>query len=164
DRIAAASRALEENDLVSARLKLDECRWDLRQIEHDFLNKQLIQKGPRLFTTGSFTSALALSRDSKRLFSGTANNTITIWDLDASQELGSWRGHVKTVRCLAMSPDGKRLYSGGDDSTIKAWNLETGEEILTLRGHTETVSSLAVSADGKLLYSGSHDETIKIWS
>ena len=107
--------------------------------------------------------SLALSADGKRLFSGSGDNTIKVWDLEAGKETLTLRGHDSAVTSLALAADGKRLFSGSEDSTIKVWNLETGKEIRTLRGHTRAVRSLVLSGDGKRLFSGSGDNTIKVW-
>jgi WD40 repeat protein len=111
---------------------------------------------------GGAVSSLALSSDGKRLFSGDADKTIKVWDLEAGEEILTLRGHTNAVTRLALSADGKRLCSGSFDKTIKVWDLEAGKDTLTLRWHTYT-SSLALSADGKRLFSGSDGNTIKVW-
>src|SRR5262249_17519155 len=111
-------------------------------------------------------TSLALSGDGERLFSGSEDTTIKVWDLVSGDTL-TLRGHTDGVTSLGLSGDGKRLFSGsgglGSTNEIKVWNLQSSKETLTLRGHSERVSSLALSANGKRLYSGSYDGTIKVW-
>jgi WD40 repeat protein len=65
-----------------------------------------------------------LSADGKRLFSGSWDKTIKVWDLEAGKETLTLRGHTAGINSLALSGDGKRLFSGSGDTTIKVWDLE----------------------------------------
>jgi WD40 repeat protein len=67
---------------------------------------------------------LALSADGKRLYSGSWDRTIKVWDLEAGKEALTLRGHTGEVS-LTLSADGKRLCSG--DGIIKVWDLEAGK-------------------------------------
>jgi WD40 repeat protein len=168
DPIVAADQALLLNDFITARLRLDDCRWDLRHVEHAYLSKQLARKEPRLLPGHtSWVTCLALSPDGMRLYSGSEDKTIKVWDQETGKETLTLRGHTFGVTSLALSPDGKRLFSGSYDKTIKVWDLESGKEALTLNGHTSWVSRLALSADGKRLYSGGVEQEgpgeIKVW-
>jgi hypothetical protein len=63
-------------------------------------------------------SSLALSVDGKRLFSGSEDRTIKVWDLEAGKEILTLRGHTGEVLSLPLSGYGKRLVSGSQDKTI----------------------------------------------
>ena len=145
------------------RAALDDCRRDLRGPEYGFLASYCRRRLRLVGAHEDAVTSLALSADGKRLFSGSHDKTIKVWDLEAGKETLTLRGHTDAVSSLALSADGKRLFSGSCDQTIKVWDLEAGKETLTLRGHTGGVSSLALSADGKRLFSGSCDQTIKVW-
>ena len=67
---------------------------------------------------------LVLSTDGKRLYSGSQDSTIKVWDLGAGKETLTLSGHTAQVSSLVLSADGKRLYSGSDDRSIKVWDLE----------------------------------------
>ena len=72
--------------------------------------------------------------DGKRLFSGSEDNTIKVWDLESGQrDFHSARAYC-TASPAWLERDGKRLFSGSKDNTIKVWDLESGKEILTLAG------------------------------
>ncbi len=94
-----------------------------------------------------------------KLFSGSADHTIKVWDLEAGQCTATLTGHLKEVTSLAVF-DGK-LFSGSADHTIKVWDLEVGQCTATLTGHLKGVNSLVVF-DGEL-FSSSGDNTIKVW-
>jgi WD40 repeat protein len=94
-----------------------------------------------------------------KLISGSADNTIKIWNLETGACTQTLQGHQGGVRSLALAQG--KLISGSFDNTIKIWNLETGACTHTLQGHQSWVNCLAF-AQGKLI-SGSFDNTIKIW-
>ena len=110
-----------------------------------------------------FVYCLAFTPNGQTLVSGSADNTVRLWNHNSQEEAFTLTGHGDSVLSLAVSPDGKILASGSADSTIKLWQLEHGREWGTLTGHGDSVLSLAVSPDGKILASGSADSTIKLW-
>jgi serine/threonine protein kinase len=109
-------------------------------------------------------NSIAISRDGQTLVSGSADNTIKIWDLKTGELKHSLTGHTSYIGSLAISPDGQSLASGSADNTIKIWNLKIGKLENTLAGHSNIVNSIAISPDGQTLVSGSWDDTIKIWN
>src|SRR5262249_57324266 len=113
--------------------------------------------------SGAGTS-VAFSPDGQRLVSGSADQTLKVWDAAKGQELLSLQGHTREVRSVAFSPDGQRILSGSGGNgaqgkplpgEVKVWDAETGQEVLSLKGHTGAVNSVAFSPDGKRLVSGS---------
>jgi len=112
----------------------------------------------------SVVNSVNFSPDGKTLVSGSADNTIKLWDVETGQEIRTLKGHYSVVNSVNFSPDGKTLVSGSDDNTIKLWNVETGQEIRTLKGHDSPVRSVNFSPDGKTLVSRSDDNTIKLWN
>jgi len=67
-------------------------------------------------------SALAI-QDSK-LYSGSADNTIKVWSLEAGdfgREIPTLSGHTNAVAALAIHDS--KLYSGSYDQSIKVWSV-----------------------------------------
>ena len=65
-----------------------------------------------------YVNALAMSQG--KLYSGSDDNTIRIWDAESGNHLRTLQGHTDWVRSLAMSQG--KLYSGSDDKTIRVWS------------------------------------------
>ena len=107
---------------------------------------------------------LVLSESTKRLYSGSGDDTIMVWDTTTNTKVATLQGHSDTVRCLVLSESTKRLYSGSDDKTIMVWDTTTNAKVATLQGHSNWVNCLVLSESTKRLYSGSSDKTIMVWN
>jgi tRNA A-37 threonylcarbamoyl transferase component Bud32 len=169
-KISLAQREWEANNAGVARALLDECRWDFRGWEHDYLYT-LFNSNQRTLRGHTFADiSVAFSPDGQRLVSASGDpknlrepGEVKVWDARTGQETLALRGHTNWVTSVAFSPNGKRLVSGSMDNTVKVWDARTGQETLTLRGHTNRVHSVAFSPDGQRLASGSQDQTVKVW-
>ncbi|GAB1543678.1 NB-ARC domain-containing protein [Scytonema sp. NUACC21] len=97
------------------------------------------------------------------LASGSADQTVRLWDVETGQCLKILQGHNNHVLSVSFSPDGQTLASASADQTVKLWAVNTGQCLKTLRGHTSQVLSINFSPEGNILASSSADETIKLW-
>lgn len=116
---------------------------------------------PSIGHTNSITS-VAFSLDGRRVFSGSKDKTIRIWDVESGEVIGlPLRGHAASVTCLAVSPEGKRLISASRDKKVRMWDAETGAHIgLQPSGHDAPVTSIAFSPDGTRFVTGSEESKI----
>jgi WD40 repeat protein len=67
--------------------------------------------------------SVAFSPDSKTLASGSADQTIKLWDVATGKVQATLKEHTDMVGSVAFSPDGKTLASGSLDNTIKLWDV-----------------------------------------
>src|SRR5437762_1023508 len=70
---------------------------------------------------------LAWSPDGAYIVSGTANNTLHLWNATTGYHLFTHRDPFKTyawASSLAWSPDGEYVACGSDDRTVRVWQVE----------------------------------------
>ncbi|MGF1494130.1 MAG: NB-ARC domain-containing protein [Microcoleaceae cyanobacterium] len=109
-----------------------------------------------------WVNALDFSPDSRRLASGSQDETLKIWEIETKTclDINSQAGRVWSV---AWRPDGQVLASGCENKQVKLWDTKTGKCLKTLSGHNQRVRSVAWSPDGQWLASGGSDCTVRIW-
>ena len=80
--------------------------------------------------------SVSFSPDGKTLVSGSADNTIKLWNVETGTEIRTLKGHDNTVWRVSFSPDGKTLASSSADKTIKLWNLDKEWDLDALMGRS----------------------------
>ena len=110
-----------------------------------------------------YVLAVAFSPDDRTLASGSADQTIWLWDTDTGEHKLTLERHRHGVTCVAFSPDGRTLASGSWDDTIRLWDVETGQHLQILEEHTDGVRSVVFSPDGRTLASGGYDNILRLW-
>jgi WD40 repeat protein/transcriptional regulator with XRE-family HTH domain len=116
-----------------------------------------------LYNHSHGVTSVAFSSEGKTLASGSADGTVSLWDVVARRQRATLTGHTGSVTSVALSPDGKTLASASADGTVSLWDVVSQRQRVTLSGHTGPVTSVAFSPDGKTLASGSADGTVSLW-
>ncbi|KAK9128589.1 hypothetical protein Syun_017386 [Stephania yunnanensis] len=101
-------------------------------------------------------SAIVLPLDSDKLFSGSKDGTLCIWDCNTGK-CGSVFKMGAEIGC--MISEGPWLFVGGPN-VIKAMNSQTGADLI-LSGTFGQIHSLKVGND--MLFAGTQDGTILAW-
>ncbi|MSR50130.1 MAG: WD40 repeat domain-containing protein [Gemmataceae bacterium] len=109
-------------------------------------------------------SALAVSKDGKKVASGDRVGNILVWDWGAknpsSKEITAHQGGVDS---LSFSPDSDQLASAGRDTLVKTWSTSSTDILQTFKGHKNDVRGVVFAPDGKSIASAGLDGTVKIW-
>ncbi len=107
-------------------------------------------------------NAVVVTPDGRRAVSGSADNTLRVWDLETGHSR-VLEGHTNMVMAVAVTPDGRRAVSAGcfDDQTLRVWDLETGQSRVLAHRCGETV---AVTADGCRAVSAGDDGNLRVWN
>lgn len=107
--------------------------------------------------------SLAFDPGSGTLASGSADNTVRLWDAQSGQLLRTLEGHTEEVGSLAFNPQSGTLASASDDGTVKLWEVHNGREVCTLEAHSGGVLSTVFDPQGEMLASGGRDSKVKVW-
>jgi WD40 repeat protein len=111
----------------------------------------------------------AISHDGKFLASGSADETVKVWEADTGLCRHTLTGYIGSVLYVDFHKDGDMLVCSGsmDNKIIKVWSINKGGTPTVLRkltGHTSAVWCAKFSPDGAKIASCSEDEKVKIWS
>jgi WD40 repeat protein len=92
-------------------------------------------------------NCVAFSPDSKHALSGSADQTLGLWDLDSGHLLQTFSGHGTSVVRCAFSSDGRWALSAGEDGAMRTWDLiDRGPVGMLPPG--DRVLALATASDG----------------
>jgi Prp8 binding protein len=106
---------------------------------------------------------LQWSRDSRAIFSASADATIASWDLESGVRIRRHIGHDNVVNCLDNTKRGEDLLvSGSDDGSFAIWDPRQKEAI----DYIETdypITAVAFSEAGYEIYAGGITNAIQTW-
>ena len=109
--------------------------------------------------------SVALSHDGRYAASGSRDQTVRVYDLNAKEtkETHLIRGHTKEVWAVAFHPNHRHLFSASWDATVRLWDFKTGNEIKRWT-HPKDVNGLALSRDLGTMLTGCDDEKARLWN
>ncbi len=125
----------------------------------------------RLFEGTSFVAlSLAVDHRRGRLFIGSADSAVRIWDLARGTELAKLE-ETGLNTSLSVSPDGRWLVTGSSTASASAilWRLDPENPIRvekqhTIDGHAEAVTAIAISPDSQTLATADKDGRLILWN
>lgn len=155
--------AKRPSDLVAVQKQLDDLREDF--VMRRKSGASLSQPGVLLLDHHQQdVQAVAWSLDGSALASGSADNTVHIYDATTRTLTAVQQNHKATVFALNWAPNGQFLASGSQDATVQIFDKTSRQTIYTYQGHRGyTVFALAWAPDGRRLASGGQDTTVQVW-
>jgi WD40 repeat protein len=103
------------------------------------------------------------SPDSKRVVTGSADNSARLWDAITGKPLDRSLKHQDSVLDAKFSPDGQRIITISKDNTARLWDPTIGIQIGEPLKHQAHVSSAEFSPDSRLAVTASFDGTARLW-
>jgi len=85
------------------------------------------------------------------LASAGADNTLVLWDINASKQLNVFTGHTGEVNAVTFHPTKNILASASNDSTVKLWSFPDGQVVANFNFFTNHVKDVCFSPDGLYL-------------
>ena len=67
-------------------------------------------------------NSICVSNDNKRVFTGSLDTTVKVWDLSTGTELTTLRAHKGSVNSVAITSDNRRIITGGADAQVIIWD------------------------------------------
>ena len=71
---------------------------------------------------------MAFSPDGKYLASGSHDNTVKVWNVEAQKEVTTLQGHSSAVTSVAFSPDGKKLLLTYYNNKVEIFEICSGQQ------------------------------------
>jgi len=103
------------------------------------------------------------SRDSRIVFSASADSLLASWDAENGARIRRYVGHGDIINAFDVARRGPEvMVSGSDDGTIGIWDPRQKESIDYLETKTP-VTAVAMSEAGNEIFSGSIDNDVKVW-
>lgn len=106
--------------------------------------------------------SITCSMDNSKIFSGSDDFSVIVWDAESHAQLHILQGHTNAVNALALTQNDEYLISGSWDNSIKVWDWKNSQEVLSLDGQGG-VYCFAMSKDAKTLISGAGDGAARVW-
>ena len=159
-----AQTVWEQNNVGAVRQLLDETiGYPGRGFEWYYWERQMHLELKTLRGHLGPVLAATFSPDSRRIVTGSADQTAMVWDTATGWELFSLTGHSGVISSAAFSPDGQRILTGSWDHTARLWDAVSGSFLFALNGHSGAIHSVVFSPDGRRVATSSADKTTAVW-
>ncbi|KAF7123463.1 hypothetical protein RHSIM_Rhsim12G0061000 [Rhododendron simsii] len=154
--IVSASGSSEKNFSTSAIMERIPSRWP-RPVWHAPWRNYRVISGHL-----GWVRSIAFDPTNTWFFTGSADRTIKMWDVETGRLKLTLTGHIEQVRCLAVRD--KYMFSAGDDKQVKCWDVEQNKVIRSFDGHLSGVYCLALHPTiDHVLLTGGRDSVCRVW-
>lgn len=96
-----------------------------------------------------------------KIWSTSADSTVSIWDTETGQRVKTGRGHDLTVNDCSVNNQGICL-SAGDDGTVRLWDEREKHEVHKITS-SYPVLACELSRDGKIAYVSGVDPSVRAY-
>lgn len=107
-------------------------------------------------------SCFAFSPDGTRLFSGSNDETLRIWDVGSGECIAT-ENHQRKLQSITFNSLGDQMVLTYADGHVVIRKDTPKQSIKELKGHTSCVQIAQFTADDKVLMTVSDDKYIKFW-
>ncbi|MGW3344542.1 caspase, EACC1-associated type [Nonomuraea rubra] len=111
--------------------------------------------------------SVTFAPNGRYLASSSATGKVQLWDIAATELVGTASGHSGAVDDVVFSPDGAVLASASADATVRLWSVENPREpegTATLAGFPDAVTGVAFSPNGQNLLTSAVDGVARLWN
>jgi WD40 repeat protein len=106
--------------------------------------------------------SMTISSDGKTLFSGSADRTLRVWDVEKGKQIKSIDCNGSVI-ALGLIPGTNKIIVGCTFGLLEVWDWEKNKLLTRLEGHTLDITSIWINPEGTRALTSSWDETIKEW-
>jgi len=135
--------------------------WNVTQEEGNFGEARRSLRGH-----SHFVQDVVISSDGQFALSGSWDNSLRLWDIQAGTTARRFVGHKKDVLSVAFSADNRQIVSASRDGTIKLWNT-LGECKYTIEENCHSLWPSCVkfspSSQKSMVVSCGWDKLVKVW-
>ncbi len=101
--------------------------------------------------------------NNKRLITGSADETLRIWDAENGRCAKVLEGKAGSVTGLEVIPGRNLVTAGYSTGKVLTWNTETPEIHWTIKDHRGRITGIATDPKGRYLATGDDDDRIFLW-
>ena len=162
-QLFVARSYLNENRASEARNTLNKIPKKFRSIEHGYYLGQTDNSYVTLYGHTDSINSIDVHPNNKLIATGSADQTIKLWNPLDGQEKKTLVGHQGPVNCVCFSPDGKTLASASDDTTIKLWDTKDGTLKSSTIAHPDAVNFVAFVQNSENIITFGKDNWLRVW-
>ena len=163
--ISAAARALDLNNVASARALLEAApekhrNWEWRNLASQLDGARLVMGGHPMIHWG-----MPLSPDGRRLAAITADSALHLRDLATGAEIPVEGGGPQPgYHYVIFTPNSRWMVAVARNETLRVWDGQTGKSLAVLRLPGETAHiSYTLSPDSRYVAAVGDLKTLRVW-
>jgi WD40 repeat protein len=106
--------------------------------------------------------AVGWKRDGRSVASGSADNAIKVWDVDAGAQRKTIQGFDKEVTSVQFVGDTDQVLATAGDGKVRLVKAEGGD-VRSFTGTAGFEYSAAATRDGAVVVAGGEDGVLRVW-